>query len=586
MKRKSFAVHVATTKRTYKGKVYKAHLLRRTYREDGKVKHETLGNISCLPEPVVDLVRRALQGESFAGTHEVFEVVRNLPHGHVAAVLGTLKRIGLEHLLGAKRSRMRDLATAMIVARVIEPQSKLATARGFGQETASMSLGEMLNIESADEDDLYEAMDWVLSRQARIEKSLATKHLHNGSLVLYDLTASYFEGRSCPLAQRGYPRGGKKGKLQIEYGLLCTAEGCPVAVEVFAGNTGDPTTFTAQVTKVRHQFGIERVVYVGDRGMITDARIREDLRSVEGLEWITALRAPSIRKLVESGSLQPSLFDQQNLAEITDPAYPGERLIVCRNPFLARERSRKRDELLQATETEFDKIVQRTREQKRRLKGKDKIGIRVGSVLNKYKVGKHFSLDITEDAFSYERKQASIRSESALDGIYVIRTSLSPEVLGSHETVRAYKRLSTVERAFRSLKTVDLKVRPINHRKADRVRAHVFLCMLAYYVEWHMRHALAPMLFDDEEKELAETLREDVVAPARRSPGAVRKTQTKHTDDGLPVHSFQTLLKDLATLCKNRMRNKSLENATFEMITQPTPVQKKAFELLGVSHVL
>ena len=585
MKQHSFSIHVATTRRIYKGKLYQAHLLRHTYREDGKVKHKTVGNLSHLPSDIIDMIRRSLQGESFVSVNEAFEVIRNLPHGHVAAVLGTLKRIGLDQVIASKRSRQRDLCVAMIVARIIDPQSKLATARGLGEESAFMSLGEILHIESADEDELYEAMDWILPRQEDIEKKLASRHLRDGALVLYDVTSSYFEGRTCPLAEIGHPHDGKKNKLQIVYGVLCNAEGCPVAVEVFKGNTGDPTTFTAQVKKVRERFGIERVIFVGDRGMITEARIREDLRP-GGADWITALRAASIRKLAEGGSIQLSLFDEKNLAEISHKDYPGERLIVCRNPFLAGDRSRKREELLRATEAELEKVVIITKRQKRRLQGKDKIGIRVGKVLNRFKVEKHFILQITDDSFYYHRNQNSIHQEAALDGIYVIRTSVAKEKLDDQDTVRAYKNLSLVERAFRCFKTIDLKVRPIHHRLAERVQAHVFLCMLSYYVEWHMRKALAPLLFDEEDKALAESLREDVVAPARRSPGALQKAVSKRTSDGLPVHSFRTLLKDLATLCKNKVRTKKSGSQTFELVTLPTPLQKKAFELLGVSHLL
>ena len=405
----------------------------------------------------------------------------------------------------------------MMVARIVEPRSKLATARGLREETQCSSLAELLGIEQADEDDLYAAMDWLLTRQEPIEQALARRHLSEGSLVLYDVTSTYFEGHCCPLAQYGHPCD-KPGKLQIIFGLLCNQEGCPVAVEVFEGNTGDPATLKFQVKKLRERFGLERVVWVGDRGMLTEARIREDLQGVEGLDWISALRAPAIRQLVKGGLLQLSLFDKTDLAEIHSPDYPGERLVVCKNPLLAEERARKRKALLQATEVELKKVVEATQRHKRRLKGKDQIGLRVGKVFNRFKVAKHFDITITEEGFSYERNIERISQEAALDGLYVIRTRVSQAVLSAEQTVGAYKGLAVVERAFRSYKTVDLKVRPIYHYLADRVRAHVFLCMLAYYVEWHMRQKLAPMLFDDEDKALVHKQRASIVAPAQRLP--------------------------------------------------------------------
>jgi transposase len=558
-----------------------AILLREGIREGKKVRKHTLANISSWPPEKIESLRRVLHGETLVSVEEEFEVERTKPHGHVAAVLGTVRRTELDRIIFSRRIRERDLVLAMIVARIIEPSSKLATARGLGEESLFSTLGEVLGVESADENDLYGAMDWLLKRQERIERKLVKRHLSKNTLVLYDVTSTYFEGRTCPLAKLGHPRDGKKGKLQIQFGLLCNQEGCPVAVEVFEGNTGDPKTFTVQVKKMRERFGLERVVYIGDRGMITEARIKEDLKPIEGLDWITALRAPAIRKLVEGGSLQLSLFDEKYLGEISDPDYPDERLIVCRNPFLAKERSRKREDLLQATERELDKIVEATRRQKRRLTGEGNIGLRVGKVLGRYKMKKHFNLTITGDRFSYERDQKRIDAEAALDGIYVIRTSVSADKLDAEETVRAYKDLSVIERAFRSIKTVDLKVRPVNHRKAERVRSHVFLCMLAYYVEWHMRRALKPMLFDDDDKAAAAELRESVVAPAKRSERAKRKAQTKRTETGEPVHSFQTLLKDLQTVAKNRV---VFNRVSFDKVTVPTPLQQRAFDLLGVSH--
>jgi transposase len=581
------AVHVATTRRRYKGKLYETHLLRRTYREGSKVKHQTLGNISHLPPRVVEIIRAALRGREFLPVDESLEIRRTLPHGHVAAVLGSLRKIGLENLLASRRCRSRDLVVAMVVARVLDPCSKLATARGLRADTAFSTLGEILGVESVDEDDLYGAMDWLVRRQPRIETKLAKKHLSEGSVVLYDATSSYYTGTRCSLAKFRHPRDGKKDFGQILYGLLCNSEGCPVAVEVFEGNVGDPKTLGAQISKVRRRFGLRRVVLVGDRGMITEARIREELGPVDGLDWITALRAPAIRKLAEEGVLQLSLFDRRDLAQITSPEYPGERLIACRNPLLAEQRARKREALLQATEKELERIVVATQRERRALKGKEKIGLRVGRVINRYKVAKHFKLRITDDAFTYERDTKKIAAEAALDGIYIIRTSVPEEAFDAETTVRTYKSLSLVEQAFRSLKMVDLKVRPIHHRVAQRVRAHIFLCMLAYYVEWHMRRALAPILFDDEERELAEALRDSVVSPAQRSPKSERKARRKHTDDDVPVHSFQTLLKDLATIAKNRVRPRARKTtdpsaAEFDVLTTPTPLQSRIFDLLDV----
>jgi len=559
-------------------------LLRESYRHHGKVKKRTICNLTNWPPHVVEALRELLRGGSAAGPlEESFDVVRSRPHGHVAAALGTVRRLGLERLLSSRKSRERDLVTAMIVARILEPQSKLATARGLDQASLDSTLSELLDVQNADEDDLYAAMDWLLPRQPRIEKRLAAQHLCAGTLVLYDVTSTYFEGRKCPLAKRGYSRDGKSDKLQIVFGLLCSADGCPVSVEVFQGDAADPNTLSTQVEKVRKRFGIGRVAWVGDRGMITDARIRDDLQGSEGLDWITALRAPQIRALVENGDLQLSLFDQQDLAEIQAPDdYPGERLIACRNPLLAQERARTRDELLLATQAKLDRIVEATQREKRALKGEAKIGMRVGKVLGGSKVEKHFRIHITDNGFRYERDAASIAAQAALDGIYIIRTSVPAEALGAEDTVNAYKSLSKVERAFRSYKSVDLKVQPIFHRLADRVRAHVFLCMLAYYVEWHMRQALAPMLFDDHEPEAAQALRVSIVAPAQRSDAAQRKARTKRTDDGMTVHSFQTLLKDLRTIVKNRMVPTNPQITPFDKVTRPTSLQQKAFDLLDV----
>lgn len=558
-------------------------LLRESYREHGKVKKRTVANLSKWPPEIVEGLRKMLKGGVVVDSlEESFDVIRSLPHGHVAAVLGTIRRLGLDRIIGHRGSREHALNVAMITARLIAPGSKLATARGLGQETMFNTLGEMLGVESADEDELYAAMDWLGERQERIEAELAARHLHNGSLVLYDVTSTYFEGRTCPLAKLGHNRDGKKGKLQIVFGLLCTFEGCPVAVEVFSGDTGDPSTLESQIAKVRDRFGLQRVVLVGDRGMITQARIREELRPIKGLEWITALRAAQIRKLVDTGGLQLSLFDEQDLAEVTHPAYPGERLIVCRNPLLAEERARKREDLLSATEAELEKIVRATNRPKRRLKGKTKIALRVGKIINKYKVGKHFLVTIGEEEFSYQRKEDRIAREAELDGIYIIRTSLSSETLQAQEVVQAYKQLSAVERAFRSYKSIDLKVRPIYHHLERRVRVHVWLCMLAYYVEWHMRQALAPMLFDEDDPLGAVSKRSSVVAPAQRSTSARTKAQRKRTKNNLPVHSFQTLLADLATIIKERVQPRLPGVPAFNKITIPTPVQQQALRLLAV----
>lgn len=566
-----------------------AILLRESYREGGKVKKRTIANLSKLPMELVEQFRTLLHGGHAVESFEnAIEILRSLPHGHVAAVLGTLIKIGLDRIISPEKSRVLSLILAMIVARIIEPQSKLATARGLDPETASSSLGEVLGLGPVTENDLYGAMDWLSGEQERIENSLAAKHLKGGALVLYDITSSYFEGKTCPLAQFGYSRDGKSDKLQIVIGLLCAPDGCPVAVEVFEGNTSDASTVESQVKKVQERFGIEQVVLVGDRGMITEARLKKGLRDTEGLDWITALRAPQISKLVASGGIQLGVFDKRDMAEITHPDYPEERLIVCRNPSLAFERARTREALLQRTERDLEKVKLATSRAKRRLKGKEKIGLRVGKVIGKFKMAKHFVITIEEESFSYERNLASIAEESALDGIYVLRTSVAKEILDTNETVGAYKSLSQVERAFRSLKSIDLKVRPIHHHLVERVKAHVFLCMLAYYVEWHMRKALVSILFDDHDPEDAANSRPNMVAPAERSTAAKRKAASKTTDDGLPVHSFQTLLSDLATIARNTVEVKHTGNdpVTFEKLTRPTRVQQRALDLLGVGLIV
>lgn len=555
-----------------------AVLLRESYREGGKIRKRTLANLSKLPDTVVDNLRIVLKGgAAIENLSESFSVERSLPHGHVAAVLGTIKKLSLHHKIAPSNSRKRTLVLAMIVARILDPRSKLATARGLHSETCFSSLSELLGLEKADEDELYEAMDWLVFQQESIENELAKIHLSEGALVLYDVSSTYFEETQCPLARYGYNRDKKKGFLQIVFGLICDKRGCPIAVEVFEGNTSDTTTITAQIEKVRHRFGIQQVVWVGDRGMITNTRILADFQPVEGLDWITSLRASQIRKLVEQEAVQLSLFDETDLVEITCSDYPGERLIACRNPMLAQEKSLTRVALLQATQQELNKIVIATSRDKRALKGADQIGLRVGRVLNAKGVGKYFNIAMTETSFSYSLNELAIAQDSALDGVYIIRTSVKPETLDAAQTVRAYKSLSTVEQAFRSYKTVDLKVRPIYHRLEQRVKAHVFLCMLGYYVEWHMRKALAPLLFDDEKVTIESEEESSVVAPSKRSKKARAKAATKKTSEKLPVHSFRTIMADLATIVKNKFQSNGLDaSLRFEKITQPTLLQQKA----------
>jgi len=560
-----------------------AILLRESYREGGKVKKRTLANLSKLPPHVVEGVRALLRGGVvLEEPAKAIQVVDSWPWGHVRAVLGTARKLGLPELLSRRASPERSRVLAMIVARVLDPASKLATARSLGEETHLAALCAELGLERVEADQLYAALDWLYVHQAEIEQRLARRHLDDGSLVLYDVTSSYFEGRTCPLGAFGHSRDGKKGKLQVVYGLLCNHEGCPVAVEVFEGNTADPATLKPQIDKVRERFGLKRVVFVGDRGLLTSARIGEDLEGLDGVDWISALRTSDIRKLEALPGLQMSLFDERGFVEITDPAFPGERLVVCRNPLLAEERARKREDLLAATEAQLDPIVRATTRPKRPLRGKDKIALRVGRVIHTRKVAKHFRLEITETSFTYHRDEAKIAAEAALDGIYVVRTSLPEEAMDAEEVVRSYKGLSVVERAFRSVKTVDLHVRPIYHVLSERVRAHIFLCMLAYYVEWHLRRRLAPLLFDDEDPAAAEALRSSVVAPAQVSPDARKKANTLRTTDGLPVHSFQTLLQALSRVIKTRIRIPLAECEPFDKLSGLAPLQQKAFSLLGL----
>ena len=561
-----------------------AILLRESYREGGKVKNRTLANLSRWPEHKVDALSRALKGLPPArDLSEAFEITRSLPHGHVAAVLGTSQRLGLPELIDATPSRNRDLVSAMLIAQVIGPGSKLATARGLRTETATSSLGQVLGVSGCDEDDLYAAMDWALARKEAIENTLAARHLSEGTLVLYDVSSAAFEGRTCPLGAIGHPRDGVKGRLQIVYGLLCTTAGIPIAIEVFEGNTADPNTLAAQISKLKNRFGLSRVCLVGDRGMLTNARIRDEVRPAQ-LDWVSALRAPQIKALVEEGALQLSLFDEQDLFEICSPEFPGERLVCCHNPVLAQQRARKRQELLAATEKELTPIAAATRRERRPLRGKDTIALRVGKLINHYKMAKHFTIEITEDSFTFTRNTEAIAAEAALDGIYVLRTSLPEQTLATDDVVLRYKGLEDVERFFRTLNS-ELDVRPIRHRLADRVRAHMFLRMLSYYLVWHMKQALAPILFVDNDKPAAAVKRANPVAAAQRSDDALAKAARKRTTENTPVHSFTSLLADLATICANQIQPTD-HTAAFTIITTPTPLQRRAFELLGHPHRL
>jgi len=561
-----------------------AILLRESYRDGARVRNRTLANLSDWPAERVETLRAALRGDKLVPAGEGLEIVRALPHGHVAAAVGVARRIGLDQLLPDGPERVRNLALALIVARLIDPAAKLATARALDDTTAAHSLGVTLGLGAVNVKEVYAALDWLGMAQPSIETALAQRHLSDGTLVLYDVSSSYVEGRCCELARFGHSRDGRNDKMQIVFGLLCSGAGCPIAIEVFEGNTGDPSTLGNQIAKLKERFGLKRVVMVGDRGMITQARIEGDLKPA-GLDWITALRAPSIQHLAaEGGPLQLSLFDERDLAEIESPDFPGERLVVCRNPALAEERGRKRDELLDATEQDLKDIQARIMRKRQPLRGADKIGLAVGALIGRRKVGKHFRITITDDALSFARDHVAIATEAALDGFYVLRTNVPADALNAADTVRAYKSLAGVERAFRSLKTVDLDIRPIFHWVSPRVRAHVFLCMLAYHLEWHMRQALAPILFDDHDRAAGEALRASPVAKAKPSPAAKRKAKTKRTDDGLPVHSFRTLLADLATLTRNIVRSANAPATV--LLASPTKSQQRAFDLLGVKSQL
>lgn len=548
-------------------------LLRESYREGTKVRKRTLANLSSLSASQIAAIRCVLAGHDMQPVAQSFEISASRPHGHVQAVAATMQRLNLASLLGAKPSPERERVLAMIAARIVAPHTKLATTRWWHTTT----LAEDFGVTEANENDLYAAMDWLLSRQEAIQTKLAARHLREGGLVLYDLSSSYFEGTTCPLARLGHNRDGKKGLLQVNYGLLTDARGCPVAVSVHEGNVADAATFAAEVQRVRESFGIEQLVMVGDRGMIGHKAIAE-LREMDGVGWITALKTTSIRALLESGQLQLGLFDERNLVELASPEYPGERLVVCRNPQLAKLRAHKREDLLVATERSLQAIQGRV--QAGRLRGADAIGLRVGRVVNQYKMAKHFELAIEERSFTFDRKHAAIAEEAALDGIYIIRTSVEAQRMNAPECVRNYKALANVERAFRSLKTVDLKVRPIHHRTENRVRAHIFLCMLAWYVEWHMREAWRELMFADPDQ-AAKTVR-DPVAPAQRSQHALDKIALRALDDGTPVHSFSTLMAELATIVRNTCRTPSAgrEAPTFEIVTTPNATQRRALDLI------
>jgi transposase len=551
-----------------------AILLRESYREDGKIKNRTIANISHWPKDKIEAMRRVLSGDKLIGVDEMFETVRSYQHGHVQAVLLAMEKLGFKKLIDNKSSKERDLIIAMVVSRIINPTSKLATQRGWHDTT----LPQLLDIETADEDDLYEAMDWLLTRQEKIEERLASRHLSEGGLVLYDLTSSYVEGSKCPLAEYGYNRDQKRNKLQINYGLLTDGRGCPVSVSVYKGNTGDSKTLLPAVEKVRNRFGLHELVLVGDRGMISQKQI-DVLKEMEGVDWITALKTGAIRELAADGSLQLGLFDERNLFSIQHPDYPGERLTACLNPALRELRGRKRESLIEATKKELDKVQMMVKTGK--LKKAAAIGVRVGKIVNKYKMAKHFILEIEDGNFTYQENKESIATEAALDGIYVVRTSLLESKMSSEDTVRNYKALSQVERAFRSLKTIDLKVRPIFHYAENRVKAHIFLCMLAHYVEWHMQEALRPLLFSDEEQEAKKE--RDPVAPAKRSSQAEIKALSKKIDDGTETHSFRTLLNHFATIVRNccKRKNDTTDDKS-EVIVDSTPnlKQQRAFELL------
>ncbi len=561
-----------------------AVLLRESFREDGKVRKRTLANLSCLSDDVIQGLRVLLRGGvAVTSAAEVFSVERSLPHGHVAAVLGSARGCGAATWFGSAPKELQPLLLAMLTARVIAPASKLATHRMLHDDTASSSLGRVLGVGQCDANDLYRALDWLHEAQPAIERRLARQHLVGSALVLYDLTSTWLTGRCCELAARGHSRDGKRDDPQIVFGLICTSQGCPIAVEVFPGNTADPATVAAQVAKLRDRFGISAIVWAGDRGMLTSARIEQVLKP-QGMDWVSSLRSTQVMQLASKhGPFQPSLFDERNLIELTSEHFPGERLVVCRNPALAEERARKRDELLAATEADLAKVAAATQRARAPLRGEQAIALRVGRLIGRYRMAKHLELTITDSSVSWTRKAGAIAQEAALDGIYVIRTSVSAQQLDAGAAVGAYKSLANVERAFRSMKTVDLHVRPVFHYNAQRVRAHVFLCMLAYYVEWHMRVRLKPMLFDDEHLDAASARRASPLVKALRSAHARAKDASRIADDGLPLHSFRTLLQDLGTLAYNVTHATLNPEAKIVITTRPTPLQAKAFELLALN---
>jgi transposase len=552
-----------------------AILLRESWREGGKTRKRTLANLSKLPHEAIEAVRQVLAGKRLATVEELFSIERSLPHGHVDAVLRMVRRLGVDKMISAKRCRERDLVLGMLVARLVDPGSKLATSRQW----SNTSLGELLEVDGADVNELYGALAWLGKRQRSIEKKLAQRYLREGGRVLYDVSSSYYEGRTCPLARFGYSRDHRGDRPQIVYGILTNEQGCPVALEVYPGNTGDPTTVRDQVEKIRERFDLERVVLVGDRGMLTETQI-ETLREHPGIGWISALRSSGIRKLVSAGAIDMSLFDERNLAEIRSPEYPGERFVVCYNPFLADERRRKRNELLDVTEARLERIAAEVARRTQKPLPKEKIALKVGKAFGRHKMEKHFVLRFEDGRFEYRRNTTLIAEEEALDGIYVIRTSEPKRRLSAADAVRTYKGLSEVERTFRCLKGTDLRVRPIFHRLEDSVRAHIFLCMLAYYVEWHLRNAWEPLLFHDEERR-ANRARRDPVAPAEASESAEIKKAKRKTEDGLPVQSFKTLLHALASRCKNHCRPQSHpDEEAIDIVTQPTTLQARAYELI------
>ena len=560
-------------------------LLRESHREGKRVVKTTVANITDWPPSVIEAIRLTLRNEGPLQSGELedaFQVVASRAHGHVAAIVGTIGRTGLDGMISARRCREKDLVIAMIASRIISPSSKLATSRVLSSETASNTINDQLALGTVTEDDLYGALDWLGERQLAIQKRLVAKHLGGDTLVFYDVSSSYFEGRNCKLAQRGYSRDSRPDKPQIVYGLLCNKAGCPVVIEVFEGNVSDPSTFSAQVKQLKEAYDIQQITWVGDRGMITSARIREDLHCNHGVDWVTCLRSTDISALINE-RVQPSFFDVTDMGEIEHPDYPNERLIVCRNPLLKEERARKREELLQSTERLLAAISKATQRTKYPLRGKDRIALRVGKVIGKYKMEKHFVLDISEDAFLFSRNQANIVAEQALDGIYIIRTSVSKERMTPKEAVETYKNLAKVERAFRCLKSVDLAIRPIHHRVEKRVRAHVFLCMLTYYIEWHMRQALAPLLFEDHNKHGDGTKRDSVVSPATRSNAARKKAARKFNDESLPVMSFSSLINNLSSIVQSTIQPSFTGAPSFKKTTLPTELQLKAFQLLNVT---